>query len=110
VLLNVAHRTVSALLFPFIARIKHVSRYSRILSFFLGFGPCFIILSISVEGLFYLTYSAMLLAWIEIEAALRPTRTAPQHHSDGYPLRADDMRISLFFLFFVQIAFFGTGK
>ena len=49
---NVVHRTVSASLFPFIARIKHASPYSRILSFFLGFGPCFIILSISVEGLF----------------------------------------------------------
>jgi phosphatidylinositol glycan class N len=52
----------------------------------------------------------MLFAWIEIEAALRPTRTAPPHHNDKYRFQADDMRIALFFLFFVQIAFFGTGK
>lgn len=28
----------------------------------------------------------------------------------GYHPRADDLRISLFFLFFVQVAFFGTGN
>ena len=28
----------------------------------------------------------------------------------GYRPRADDLRISLFFLFFVQVAFFGTGN
>jgi hypothetical protein len=28
----------------------------------------------------------------------------------GYLPRADDLRIALFFLFFVQVAFFGTGN
>ena len=27
-----------------------------------------------------------------------------------YRMRVDDVRIALFFLFFVQVAFFGTGK
>ena len=27
-----------------------------------------------------------------------------------YQPRADDLRIALFFLFFVQVAFFGTGN
>jgi len=77
--------------------------------FFLGFGTCFVILSISVEGLFYLAYSTTLFIWIEVEATLR----SMQRFSSGkysYSFQVDDVRIALFFLFFVQIAFFGTGK
>jgi GPI ethanolamine phosphate transferase 1 len=77
--------------------------------FFLGFGVCFVILSISVEGLFYLAYSATLIIWIEVEAALRHVPgSSVKPVASGF--RADDARIALFFLFFVQIAFFGTGK
>jgi phosphatidylinositol glycan class N len=89
-------------------RFQHHDQMSKILMFFLGFGPCFIILSISVEGLFFLAYSATLILWIEVEEALR------QHHNlkwtKTYHFQGDDLRIALFFLFFVQVAFFGTGK
>jgi GPI ethanolamine phosphate transferase 1 len=83
--------------------------YPKILSFFLAFGPYFVILSISIEGLFYLSYSATLIAWIEVEAALRPARSEKERDA-MYKFGGDDIRIALFFLFFVQIAFFGTGK
>jgi GPI ethanolamine phosphate transferase 1 len=63
-------------------------------------------LSISVEGLFYLAYSITLIIWIEVEAALRAGETV----KDGYRFRREDARIAMFFLFFVQVAFFGTGK
>ena len=85
------------------------------------------ILSISVEGLFFLSYSALLVVWVEVEVAIRPSTSrtdkpteAPAEGRGGtsgvamvvakYQPRADDLRIALFFLFFVQVAFFGTGN
>lgn len=85
------------------------------------------ILSISVEGLFFLSYSALLVVWIEVEAAIRSSpsqaeetgrvdktatngKTATVRGVVGYQPRVDDLRIALFFLFFVQVAFFGTGN
>ena len=80
----------------------------RIFTFFLGFAVCFVILSISVEGLFYVAYSATLLIWTDVEAALGAHRTV---QSGGeWRLHSEDVRIAVFFLFFVQVAFFGTGK
>ena len=97
-----------ASLFPFMLRIRHDNPYSAILSFFLAFAPCYIILSISVEGLFYVAFSSTLVTWIEVETAIRGKTNC---RSDGsYHFRPDDLRIALFFLFFVQVAFFGTGK
>ncbi|KAF8644368.1 hypothetical protein AX16_008507 [Volvariella volvacea WC 439] len=118
---------------------------SRLLTYFLGFGPCFVILSLSVEGLFYVAYSAILVVWIEVEAGIRraslrrhqednvqnetASKSANASHEDGvggtpsslvepsrskdadkYKFRGDDLRIALFFLFFVQVGFFGTGN
>lgn len=81
---------------------------------FLGFGACFAILSISVEGLFYLAFSVTLVLWIEVEAMLRSSTTNTGNPGrkmiKTYDFQADDLRIALFFLFFVQTAFFGTGK
>ena len=119
--------TASASLFPFVYPMKHQTPHSKILSYFLAFSACFVILSISVEGLFFLSYSALLVVWVEIEAAIRPspsrtdkaTETPPEAGGGtsgsattvaGYQPRADDLRIALFFLFFVQVAFFGTGN
>ena len=85
------------------------------------------ILSISVEGLFFLSYSALLVVWVEVEVAIRPSTSrtdkpteVPAEGRGGtsgvamvaakYQPRADDLRIALFFLFFVQVAFFGTGN
>ena len=117
------------LLFPF----RTQPRPTKILTLFLAFSPCFILLSICAEGLFYLTYCATLLVWVKTESSLRKANDAlrsktsengssaskpngtsnPKSGSmteSDYKLRADDVRIAVFFLFFVQIAFFGTGK
>lgn len=107
---------VTASVFPFIHPVAHPNPGSRILTYFLGFGTCFVILSISVEGLFYLSYSTTLVLWIEVEAIIRPPPKGTKDGHDSKPailshhFRPDDMRIALFFLFFVQVAFFGTGK
>ncbi|KAK0220043.1 Phosphatidylinositolglycan class N-domain-containing protein [Armillaria fumosa] len=101
--------SVSSLL-PFISRVKHSTPMSKILMYFLGFGPCFVILSISVEGMFYVAYSMTLLCWIEVESSLRNAQCSKPENAQVYRFQADDLRIVLFFLFFVQVGFFGTGN
>lgn len=90
--------------------------------FFLGFSPLFIILSISVEGLFFTSYTLTLFLWVGVERIVRAERkadeedkllkkdNAPLSRSITYNFQLDDLRIALFFLFFVQVGFFGTGK
>lgn len=98
---------------PFLMTPLHLDPYMRIWTLFLGFTVCFVLLSISVEGMFYLVYSATLYMWTEVEAAVRAHQPEQLHKgrgTTGYQLRADDVRIAVFFLFFVQVAFFGTGK
>ncbi|KAG1751768.1 Phosphatidylinositolglycan class N-domain-containing protein [Suillus lakei] len=96
--------------YPFISKTQHNTPTSRIISLFLGFGVCFIILSISVEGLFYAAFTCNLLLWIEVEATVQSNRVVAASQNQGYEFRTDDIRIALFFLFFVQVAFFGTGN
>lgn len=91
-------------------------------------------MSICAEGLFYVAYCATLFVWVEVEAAVRAAQlresghqtsnlvgsevggiernneSKKKLHEDDYKLRMEDVRIALFFLFFVQVAFFGTGK
>ncbi|KAF8626715.1 hypothetical protein AX17_006482 [Amanita inopinata Kibby_2008] len=114
---------------PFLHPEKHRTISSRLMTYFLGFGPCFVILSISVEGLFYSAYAVTLVLWILVEGIVRkhyqtaatpvtsPAASPPQMNAgqdksvnEGYIFRLDDLRIALFFLFFVQVGFFGTGN
>ncbi|OBZ74872.1 GPI ethanolamine phosphate transferase 1 [Grifola frondosa] len=83
---------LAASVVPFVVRTKHSNPVARLLTFFLAFSVCFVVLSISVEGLFYL------MAGVDAKSA------------SWYHPRADDLRIAVFFLFFVQVAFFGTGN
>ncbi|KAH9915518.1 Phosphatidylinositolglycan class N-domain-containing protein [Fomitopsis serialis] len=103
--------------FPFFFRFRSLPALARLMMFFLAFSVCFVILSISVEGLFYFAFSATLLLWVEVEAAVRTTQVAVDGNDDGHTVklsayrpRVDDFRIAVFFLFFVQVAFFGTGN
>lgn len=93
-------------------RVKHENISSKLLTYFLGFGPCFVILSISVEGLFYVFYSSTLFHWITVEQVFRCDAGGSQKSSNTntYHFQPDDLRVAIFFLFFVQVGFFGTGK
>jgi len=86
----------------------------RLLTYFLSFCPCFIILSIRAEGLFYVSYCTTLYLWTLVEEDVRPKKAVndPDQGSGWNPrcLSRDDVRIALFFLFFVQVGFFGTGN
>jgi phosphatidylinositol glycan class N len=116
------YRLVLSSVLPFFNRVEGHTKYSKILTYFLGFGPCFVILSISVEGLFFVAYSVTLIAWIRVEKIIRQgtrplrvhngraERSLSQTPSTIYQFHLDDLRIALFFLFFVQVGFFGTGK
>lgn len=97
---------------PFISCGNHHTVFSKFLLYFLGFGPCFVILSISVEGLFYVAYSLTLVAWVMVESVVRNGSPRPNFLKVNkvYHFREDDLRIALFFLFFVQVGFFGTGN
>ena len=92
---------------------------SKLVMYFLGFGPCFVILSISEEGLFYVAYSITLFHWIQVEQTVRhgnrrdmcrPQDGDVVERTEEYSFQWDDVRTALFFLFFVQVGFFGTGK
>lgn len=97
-------------IYPFISKARHSTPTSRIISLFLGFGVCFVVLSISVEGLFYAAFTCNLLLWIEVETTVQSHRARAASQNQGYEFHTDDIRIALFFLFFVQVAFFGTGN
>lgn len=118
---------VAGIATPFVYPAPRNNPHGRLLSFFLGFGVCFVWLTIRTEGLFYIAYSLTLGLWVEVESALRPYTLAEdalqpitaakavetaEHAKDAstYRPHADDLRIAVFFLFFVQVAFFGTGK
>ncbi|KAI0742507.1 alkaline phosphatase-like protein [Daedaleopsis nitida] len=107
---------------PFFLRVGRSNPQARLMSFFLGFGACFVWLAIAVEGLFYVVFSLTLYLWVEVETVLRAhahpatkkrgVETAREVKQDAstYRPKADDLRIAVFFLFFVQVAFFGTGN
>ena len=104
-------RLVIASMLPFIYGRRCPSPSSKLLLYFLGFGPCFILLSISVEGLFYVSYVTTLAAWVIVESIVRNgTPDLVLKKEKIYTFQLDDLRIGLFFLFFVQVGFFGIGK
>jgi phosphatidylinositol glycan class N len=107
-----------ASLFPYITTAPNTAE-GRLLTYFLSFCPCFVVLSIRAEGLFYLSYCTTLYLWTLVEADARPEKAnyRAAANDDEYEftwnprrLSSDDVRIALFFLFFVQVGFFGTGK
>ncbi|KAJ2339473.1 Glycosyl phosphatidyl inositol anchor synthesis, partial [Coemansia sp. RSA 2618] len=97
----------------------------RLVTIYLAFATPFVLLTVSYESLFYFAYSAVLLLWLAIERALyyekaelqlmapvRTTRLSQLTPSALEPRRLGlgDMRLGIMFLFFVNVAFFGTGN
>ena len=108
---------MSTAFLPFILRVGRSNPQARLLSFFLGFGACFVWLAIAVEGLFYVVYSLTLCLWVEVESASRGVRLLGsgarengQAQKQGQGRVGDDLRIAVFFLLFAQIGYFGPGK
>lgn len=108
----------------------------RLVVIFLQFSPAFIILTISYEGLFYFAFCLCLFSWVRLEHHVHSHKRQEQSTSsslettdplkpavasaterlsslkkgDYRALSLADARIALFFLFFLQSAFFSTGN
>ncbi|KAJ2004481.1 Glycosyl phosphatidyl inositol anchor synthesis [Coemansia thaxteri] len=112
----------------------------RLVTIYLAFATPFVLLTISYESIFYFSYSVVLLLWLSIERALyyekaenellAPTEQtrlsdlaiqrsvssdaarpgSAQTFAAARTLGLSDMRTSIMFLFFVNVAFFGTGN
>ncbi|KAJ2725463.1 Glycosyl phosphatidyl inositol anchor synthesis [Coemansia sp. Cherry 401B] len=97
----------------------------RLVTIYLAFATPFVLLTVSYESLFYFAYSSVLLLWLTIERALyheqaeqqllAPTPKTRLSHlapaaSGSRRLGINDMRTGIMFLFFVNVAFFGTGN
>ncbi|SPC65528.1 related to MCD4 - sporulation protein [Ustilago sp. UG-2017b] len=78
-----------------------------------AFAPVFVLLSLRDEVLFFGCYTATLLVWAKLEGSLHESRSqsSSQEGSNGKRvLQLAELRISLFYLFFLHIGFFGTGN
>ncbi|KAJ2369985.1 Glycosyl phosphatidyl inositol anchor synthesis [Coemansia sp. RSA 2611] len=111
----------------------------RLVTIYLAFAAPFVLLTVSYESIFYFSYSVVLLLWLSIERALyyekaenqllAPTEQnrlsdlalqrsvsstagpkGAQTFAASRTLGLSDMRTSIMFLFFVNVAFFGTGN
>ncbi|KAJ8296754.1 GPI ethanolamine phosphate transferase 1 [Rhodotorula toruloides] len=71
-----------------------------------AFGPAFTILSLSYEALFYACFCLALVAWMKLEASL--ARAEGKKEDEGMGMK--HVRISLFFLAFLHLGFFGCGN
>jgi GPI ethanolamine phosphate transferase 1 len=88
---------IASIVLPFLHRLAPNYHYlHRLVVIFLTFSPCFILLTISYEGLFYFTFCATLLTWVRLEHAIYQhhstsqssassagTKTPPQPHMNG---------------------------
>ena len=132
---------VASLVVPFLHAFNPKDHYlHRLAVIFLAFGPLFIILTISYEGLFYVAISITLLSWVRLENRIHRAQTSSSTSAPSQPLKDElsnplapalsaakdreealasgdyrsltmsDARICLFFLFLLQSAFFSTGN
>lgn len=122
---------------PLAHRAEPNSNYlHRLMVIFLTFAPTFVILTISYEGLFYVAFCAILVAWVRMEhavyvegrqkaaeqkkekktkskkkaAAAAATAATATTTPKFRPLRLADARVALFFFVLLQSAFFSTGN
>ncbi|OLN95605.1 GPI ethanolamine phosphate transferase 1-like protein 1 [Colletotrichum chlorophyti] len=119
---------VVSLLMPMAYRLEPNNHYlHRVMSLFLTYAPTFVILTISYEGLFYVAFNVLLVAWVGLEHSVfvfnrasaeerRPLSNGAadarkkESTSEVRALTLADARVSLFFFVLLQSAFFSTGN
>ncbi|KAK2027652.1 phosphatidylinositolglycan class N [Colletotrichum zoysiae] len=119
---------VVSLLMPLAHRLQPNNHYMhRLMTMFLTCAPTFVILTISYEGLFYVAFSILLVSWVGLEHRVFAFSKSPQDerrpqfngNAEKEPGRSPpafraltlaDARVSLFFFFLLQSAFFSTGN
>ncbi|CAG8567590.1 14753_t:CDS:2, partial [Acaulospora colombiana] len=98
---------------PFAYGLRTPQHYlQRLSTIILAFSPLFVLLSISYEVLFYYSLSITLVIWHQIEKLLFNFEqlSPPLKSRESRKLQLRDSRVSLIFLFFIKVAFFGTGN
>ena len=102
---------IASFLVPFLHTLNRpISDYRfRLLTIFMAFSPTFVVLTISYEGLFYVSFYSILMVWIELEHLFYSSATH-KSSNDKRELSIGDFRLSLFSFFLSQIGFFGTGN
>ena len=111
--------------FPFLVGFQANRNFvDRLLLIFLTFVPPLVLLGISYEVLFFCCFGVNLYLWLLLEKSLYENNS-PFNSKDGYVLaeqhtsshlvqyrrlRGDDVRIAILFLFYINVAFFGTGN
>jgi phosphatidylinositol glycan class N len=125
-----------SLFLPQLHRLYPNSNYiHRLVVIFLQFAPTFIILTISYEGLFYFAFCLCLFSWMRLEhqvhlhttahpkasiaTSTSPIKAAVEAAADRVEaikkgdyrsLTLADARIALFFIYFIQSAFFSASN
>ncbi|KAL8286582.1 hypothetical protein RQP46_004599 [Phenoliferia psychrophenolica] len=86
--------------------------FERLLVLLTAFGPAFVILSLSYEGLFYSAFCVALYTWLVVESRLAESMESAEEKEKDAVVRIDagHVRIALFFLTFLHVAFFGVGN
>jgi phosphatidylinositol glycan class N len=70
---------IASFVVPFLHALQPQDHYlHRLAITFLAFGPLFVILTISYEGLFYFAIAITLLSWVRLEHRIHQTFSAPQ--------------------------------
>jgi phosphatidylinositol glycan class N len=93
----------------------------RLICIIFGFAPIFVLLSIRDETIFFGCYCITLLLWGKLEGSLYEERQyanvmaskdvmVEEKNTIGRRLEKEDVRIAIFFLFFLHVGFFGTGN
>ncbi len=76
-----------------------------------AFAPVFVLLSLRDEVLFFGCYTVTLLVWAKMEGSLHELRSEGQGTIETKKLlQLSELRVSLFYLFFLHVGFFGTGN
>ncbi|GAA6007215.1 hypothetical protein JCM11491_003047 [Sporobolomyces phaffii] len=107
---------VSTLLAIFHGRPRGQAPLTRLSVLLLSFGPAFVLLSLSYEALFYCVFCCALLAWLGMEASLfegdkgvEKEGGEARNQREGR-ITVDSVRVSIFFLGFLHLGFFGVGN
>ena len=77
-----------------------------------AFAPLFTLLSIRDEALFFSCFAMLIGTWARVEGLLYAHRSAHQPSTTvgTRSLTRADVRVAMFFLFFLHVGFFGTGE
>ncbi|KAF9363165.1 Glycosyl phosphatidyl inositol anchor synthesis [Mortierella sp. NVP85] len=120
---------------PFVYGARSNQHYLlRMVVIYLSFAPTFVLLATSYESIFYFFLSTTLLSWLMLERKIysasemqplsdtissekrtmaSPSSSTSQVVTLENPTRGlgpKDARLAIFFLFFINVAFFGTGN